>query len=367
MPSASTTATFSPLVRGGEALRDRGGEAGPPFLEPRVARPPPSEALEFPVAGDLADLLLDRGLRALVIVVRPHGPAVARQLTGEDRRAGEQAGVSDDLPARRAGCAEPDLVALVAAHDLPELEEVELIRRPGPRPRDAQALVDRCTTILRDDHVGLADRVHPRRPGPRLRAHLFEVGETLLALVAQPGGPLGVGGLAGVAEAARGLSIHARGLLGDPGARLRGLAPLLVLQQRPRLLLVAGDHQQDVLGRELLLRGGVVRVAHLRLDQLAEPARFAVDQAEAVAVGRAVSEVVVDADRAERVALAHGPAVALLEVGRCPRQIEVVDRAGADLEIDALVGDRVRNHHVELRRDRAVRWTCARAWRRRLG
>jgi hypothetical protein len=75
---------------------------------------------------------------------------------------------------------------------------------------------------------------------------------------------------------------------------------------------------RDVLGRELLLRRGVVGVADLRLDELAEPAGLAIDQAEAVAVGRAIGEVVVDLDDAERVALADGPAVSLLEVRGCP-------------------------------------------------
>ncbi len=72
-------------------------------------------------------------------------------------------------------------------------------------------------------------------------------------------------------------------------------------------------------------------------------------------------------DGAERVALAHGPAVALLEVGRGPRQIEVVDRAGADLQVDALVGDRVGDDDVVLRRRGGVARPGAGAGRGRLG
>jgi hypothetical protein len=96
-----------------------------------------------------------------------------------------------------------------------------------------------------------------------------------------------------------------------------------------RLLLVARDHQQDVLGRELLLRGGVVGVADLRLEEVGEPAGLAVDQVEAVAVGRAVGEVVEDIDGAERVALADGAAVSLLEVRGGPGQSMWWSDAGA--------------------------------------
>jgi len=59
--------------------------------------------------------------------------------------------------------------------------------------------------------------------------------------------------------------------------------------------------------------------------------------------------------------LAHAPAVALLEGGGLPGHVEVVNRAGAALEVHALVGDLVGDDDVVLRGDVVVVAGTARA------
>ena len=113
----------------------------------------------------------------------------------------------------------------------------------------------------------------------------------------------------------------------------------------------------------MLLRGGVVGVADLRLEKVGEPGRLAVDEVEAVAVHRAVGEVVEDIDGAERIPLADAAAVSLLEVGRGPGHVDVVQHAGAHLQVDALVDDGVTDQHVQERRRGLVRGTGAGAGR----
>jgi hypothetical protein len=140
-----------------------------------------------------------------------------------------------------------------------------------------------------------------------------------------------------------------------------------------------------VLGRDLLLRVGLAPLAHLgepravcsgsrliisrissgprsiwapglfvsrllALQELRHPAELALDEVEPEPVLRPAREVVVDLDGRERVPLADAAAVALLERRRLPRQVEVVDGAGPRLQVDALVGDGVGDHDVELRR-----------------
>jgi hypothetical protein len=117
-----------------------------------------------------------------------------------------------------------------------------------------------------------------------------------------------------------------------------------------RGLGVARDHQQNLLVIEGLLRAGVAGVAGLAGEHVAEPPALALDQGVAIPVHRSIGQVVVNLHDQQLVALAHDPAVALLEVRGGPGQIEVMHRAAADLQVDALVGDRVGDDHVVLRR-----------------
>lgn len=79
----------------------------------------------------------------------------------------------------------------------------------------------------------------------------------------------------------------------------------------------------------------VVHGAHGRLvrEDLADEALLALDDGVEVAVERAGRDVAEVVDAVEAVALAHDAPQSLLEVGRSPRAVEVVDRGEARLHV----------------------------------
>jgi hypothetical protein len=240
---------------------------------------------------------------------------------------------------------------LSPVHDATEFHIRHLARLA---PADAQALEHGRRRGGGHQHLDLARALGPARPRPGHRVDAPQVPQALVALGPQACGLLGVGRLAGVPEAGAGLDEQIGGLVGDLLAGLGAQDLAAGLERALGRLGVARDHHQDLLVGEGLLRAGVAGVAGLAGEHVAEPRALALDQRIAVPVHRAIGQVVIDLDDRQLVALADGPAVALLEVGRRPRQIEVVDRAGAGLQVDALVRDRVGDDDVVLRRHALV-------------
>ena len=195
----------------------------------------------------------------------------------------------------------------------------------------------------------LLGRVHELRVGPHRGVDALEFGSALVdrppelcrlgICVIEPG--------EGPPRGAQGDKAAIRALA-QPRGTGASVAGADLLDELPRLLWVAAEGDEDILRAELVVcrRVGGLRVAR---DEIIEPPGLAVDQIEAEEIHRPLGEVVVDGDRRVAVALPVAPAVALLKIRGRPRDVDVMDRAGADLEVDPLVRHGVGDNHVVLR------------------
>ena len=254
----------------------------------------------------------------------------------------------DELPVRSAGHPHPDPERRQGEHaDAPELRMIDHRAIEQARHRHAQPLID-GPALLRHEHRVALGLLRPGHPRPDGRVDLGEPGELLPRDREVLGGERRVGLGAGPLKA-----------VGDGAQRARrgggGLLPALLValglgrfEPRPGLLRVTADEHQELLARQRGLRRGVIDLLALAFEQAADPVLLAAHHVEAAAVLGAVGDVVEDLDVRERVALSVTAAVALIELLRRPADIHVVNRAGAALEIDALLADGVGDEHVVL-------------------